>query len=97
MNGETGRPAPWERERGVHSVALALEAAGCPPARPDAAGYTAVPGPEPGTVRLTWTGAGARQPDPLGRMAALLADRGWQSTSHRTREGAAYLLVSPRR
>ena len=35
LDGVTDVPAPWERERCVHAVSLALEAAGCPPARPD--------------------------------------------------------------
>ncbi|WP_225849630.1 hypothetical protein [Streptomyces sp. HPF1205] len=108
LDGRTDRPAPWELERQVHAVALALEAAGCPPARPDTPGYTVTPSPHPGAVRLAWKdphrpGAGPEpdpgpsRPGPLDRVAALLPGRGWQPTLHRTREGSAYLLVSPRR
>lgn len=98
LDGATGRPAPWERDRPVHAVALALEAAGCPPARPATAGYAVAAG-RSGTPEVTWRGA----PDPaaadraLTRCAALLADRGWQSTAHHTREGTPFLLTSPRR
>ncbi|MBM9510324.1 hypothetical protein [Actinacidiphila acididurans] len=95
MDGAADRPAPWEKDRCVHAVCLALEATGCPPARPERAGYTVTEGPEPDTARAGWTG-----PDgtgPLLRMAALLADRGWQATDHRTRDGEPFLLISPRR
>jgi hypothetical protein len=34
LDGVTNVPAPWERERLVHAVSLALEAAGCPPGGP---------------------------------------------------------------
>jgi hypothetical protein len=44
LDGVTDVPAPWERERLVHAVALALEAAGCPPAPADDPGGPADPG-----------------------------------------------------
>ena len=96
MDGRTAVPAPWERERLVHAVALALEAAGCPPARPGPAGspgYRVAASPHPGTAEITWS------PEPsaaaLDRCAELLAARGWQSTRHRTRAGRPYLLATP--
>ncbi|MCL2732334.1 MAG: hypothetical protein FWE15_20210 [Actinomycetia bacterium] len=96
MDGVTARPAPWERERVVHAVALALEAAGCPPARPGspgAAGYRVAASPHPGTAEISWSPAPSA--DALDRCAQLLAARGWQSTRHRTRAGEPYLLTTP--
>ncbi|MFJ1585174.1 hypothetical protein ACIOC1_17885 [Streptomyces sp. NPDC088197] len=96
LDGVTDVPAPWERERLVHAVSLALEAAGCPPA-PD--GYTVTPSAQDGAVEVSWRGAAA--PDEaaghLGRCAALLDARGWQSTRHRDRAARPFLLTSPRR
>jgi hypothetical protein len=107
QDGATDTPAPWERERCVHAVALALEAAGCPPSHPapanaagtrDALGYTVTPSPYPGTARVSWSPAsGADAERALRRIAGLLAPHGWQATHHRTRAGEPYLLVSPRR
>jgi len=65
MDGARDVPAPWERERLVHAVSLALEATGCPPARPagadpaedpGSAGYRVTAAPHPGTVRVDWPG-----------------------------------------
>lgn len=168
-SGTTALPAPWERDRPVHAVALALEAAGCPPARPPAptipgapdipgvpdsldasdgpdapdrsggpgapggparggpprsphgsaaanaapshaAGPTAAASPggtgaagrpgyrvsastHPGLVEVSWSGP--RSGDALAKCAALLPALGWQATTHRTRSGTPYLLVSP--
>ncbi|MBY8878785.1 hypothetical protein [Actinacidiphila acidipaludis] len=61
LDGRTAVPAPWERERVVHAVALALEAAGCPPGRPASAGSAGVPGyrvaasPHPGAAEVAWS------------------------------------------
>lgn len=98
LGGTTEVPAPWERDRPVHAVALALEAAGCPPAREHAAGYAVTPA-HGGTPEVTWRGAPtpAEATRALARCAALLATRGWQSTTHHTREGTPFLLTSPRR
>jgi hypothetical protein len=96
MDGATARPATWERERVVHAVALALEAAGCPPARPGspgAAGYRVAASPHPGTAEVSWSPVPSA--DALARCADLLAARGWQSTRHRTRSGDPYLLTTP--
>ncbi len=89
-------PAAWELERPVHAVALALEAAGVPPHRGDQApGYRVAPSGHPGLVEVTWSAADSG-PAALARAAALLAPAGWQATTHRTRTGAPFLLVSPR-
>jgi len=95
-DGATEVPAAWERDRPVHAVALALEAAGVPPARPGAsAGYRVRPSAHSGLAEITWSDADYG-PTALARVAALLVPLGWQSTEHRTRDGSPYLLVSPR-
>ncbi|WNI14568.1 hypothetical protein [Actinacidiphila sp. ITFR-21] len=96
LDGVTDVPAPWERERPVHAVALALEAAGCPPARPDTAGYRVTPAVEPGMAEVTWSAPGPA-PAALATCASLLGSCGWQCTQHRTREGRPFLVASPRR
>jgi len=96
LDGVTDVPAPWERERRVHAVSLALEAAGCPAARPDSPGYQVVSATEPGMAEVSWTQAATSAPA-LSECARLLASRGWQPTEHRTREGRHFLVVSPRR
>lgn len=96
MDGETGRPAPWERERPVHAVALALEATGCPPARPGTDGYRVADSPHPGATEVRWTGTDQADAEAaLTRCAARLAGHGWQPTRHRTRDRTPYLLVTP--
>ncbi|MFC4031987.1 hypothetical protein ACFO3J_10890 [Streptomyces polygonati] len=96
LDGVTDVPAPWERERCVHCVALALEAANCPPAGPDSPGYRVTAAPERGMAEIRWSVPGPAA-DALARCADLLGSRGWQCTRHRTREGHSYLVVSPRR
>jgi hypothetical protein len=100
LDGATDAPAPWERDRPVHAVALALEAGGCPPASPaGGAGYTVTADGADGMPRVGWRGA----PDhdtavrALARSAELLDHCGWQCTQHRARDGAPFLLASPRR
>jgi hypothetical protein len=93
-DGATGVPAPWERDRPVHAVALALEAAGCPPARPDSPGYRVTASAHPGLAEVTWTQPSSA-PAALAKCARLLAAYGWQPTTHRTRAGDPYLLTSP--
>ncbi|SEO31478.1 hypothetical protein [Actinacidiphila rubida] len=92
-DGESALPAPWERERVVHAVALALEAAGCPPARAGSPGYRVTASAHPDTAEIAWSAASPA--DALARCAELLAARGWQSTRHRTRAGDPFLLTSP--
>lgn len=100
LDGVTDVPAPWERERLVHAVALALEAAGRPPFGPDSsAGYTVARSVQDGAVEVTWQGAPAPADAvrELDACAALLDARGWQCTRHRERGGRPFLLASPRR
>jgi hypothetical protein len=95
-DGATEVPAAWERERPVHAVALALEAAGVPPARPGASpGYLVRASAHPGLAEITWS-APDFAPTALPRVATVLTPLGWQSTEHHTRDGSPYLLISPR-
>jgi hypothetical protein len=96
LDGVTDVPAPWERERCVHAVSLALEATGCPPARPGSPGYRVTPATEPGMAHVAWSDPASAAPA-VAECAHLLAERGWQPTEHRTRDGNPYLVVSPRR
>jgi hypothetical protein len=99
LDGATDVPAPWERERRAHAVALALEAAGCPPGGPDRAGYTvAEAAAQAGVIEVGWRGpaAPAEQARALAECARLLESHGWQSTRHTDRSGRAFLLTSPR-
>ncbi|MDX6350713.1 MAG: hypothetical protein QOF84_5503 [Streptomyces sp.] len=92
QDGDTSRPAPWERERLVHSIALALEAAGHPPST----GYSVSPAAaQPGVAEVAWHGTGA--PEALAACQQVLERYGWQCTLHRDRHGRSFLLVSPRR
>ncbi|MFE2428936.1 hypothetical protein ACFXJ5_19610 [Streptomyces sp. NPDC059373] len=92
QDGDTSRPAPWERERLVHAIALALEAAGHPPST----GYSVSPAAaQPGVAEVAWHGTGA--PEALAACQQVLERFGWQCTLHRDRHGRSFLLVSPRR
>lgn len=98
LDGATDVPAPWERDRPVHAVALALEAGGCPPSGAGA-GYAVTADGQEGLPRIAWRGAGDQESAvlALARCAGLLDRCGWQCTEHRTRDGAPFLLASPRR
>ncbi|MDX2848807.1 hypothetical protein [Actinacidiphila glaucinigra] len=107
QDGDTTRPAPWERERLVHAVALALEAAGRPPSRRDAAGrpsatgYAVAPSAQSGVAEVSWhspagDAAGTAEAE-LTRCQGVLEAYGWQCTLHHDRRRRAFLLVSPRR
>ncbi|MFE6336359.1 hypothetical protein ACFVP3_32100 [Streptomyces sp. NPDC057806] len=93
-DGATDRPCGWERTHLVRAAALALEAAGHPPAGPDGTGgYRVRATPQPEAVAV-------HRPDAEGlrACAATLEEGGWQVSEHtdpRTR--ARYLLASPRR
>ncbi|MEJ8671711.1 hypothetical protein [Streptomyces sp. NBC_01614] len=93
-DGAVDRPCAWERTHLVQAAALALEAAGHPPAGPDSAdGYRvrATPQPEAAAVHES---DGAR----LRACAATLEEAGWQVGEHtEPRTRARYLLASPRR
>ncbi|WP_326719805.1 hypothetical protein OHT59_10060 [Streptomyces sp. NBC_00243] len=94
-DGATDRPCGWERTHLVQAAALALEAAGHPPAGASAggAGYRVRATPQPEAVAV-------REPDPgaLRACAATLEKAGWQVGEHtEPRTGARYVLASPRR
>ncbi|MDX3095387.1 hypothetical protein PV703_26805 [Streptomyces sp. ME01-24h] len=101
QDGDTTRPAPWERERLVHAVALALEAAGRPPSARDTAGYTVALSAQSGVAEVSWqspAGDGPRTAEAeLARCQDVLDAYGWQCTLHHDRRRRAFLLVSPRR
>lgn len=99
LDGTTDVPAPWERERAVHAVALALEAGGCPPAGAHGQGYAVTAGGQDGLPEVAWRGAPDRESAAraLARCADLLGRYGWQCTEHRDRGGVPFLLASPRR
>lgn len=93
-DGAVDRPCAWERGHLVQAAALALEAAGHPPAEGDGEeGYRVRATPQPDAVAV-------REPDGarLRACAATLEGAGWQVGEHtepRSRE--RYLLASPRR
>ncbi|PZH14223.1 hypothetical protein C1I97_11150 [Streptomyces sp. NTH33] len=92
-DGATDRPCGWERTNLVRAAALALEAAGHPPAGPDADGYRVRATPQPEAVAVYGPDGAA-----LRACAATLERAGWQAgeyTEPRTR--TRYLLASPRR
>ncbi|MET9449411.1 hypothetical protein [Streptomyces cinerochromogenes] len=92
-DGAVDRPCGWERTHLVRAAALALEAAGHPPAGGDANGYRVRATPQPEAVAVY-----APDARTLAACAATLERAGWQAgeyTEPRTR--ARYLLASPRR
>ncbi len=94
-DGATDRPCGWERTHLVQAAALALEAAGHPPANGGGSGggYRVRATPQPEAVAV-------REPDgdALHACAATLEKAGWQVGEHtEPRTGARYLLASPRR
>lgn len=106
QDGDTTRPAPWERERHVHAVALALEAAGRPPSargsagRPRSPATPSRPPPRAGSPRSPGTprrGRPGTAEAELARCQGVLEAYGWQCTLHHDRRRRAFLLVSPRR
>ncbi|MCF6522413.1 hypothetical protein [Streptomyces sp. JJ36] len=107
-----GVPAPWERARPVHAVALALEAAGLPPSavhptgRRVRTGYRVTEGDTPGTARVEWRYAAGAAPDGdrtddarrrLDTCAGVLGDRGWDTERYLGAARRPYLLAVPRR
>ncbi|MFF8828612.1 hypothetical protein [Streptomyces sp. NPDC015131] len=99
-------PAPWERNRPVRAVALALEAAGLAPSGVDAEGrrvangYRVAAGEAPGTVRVEWLGppgGGAAQEEEsaLGACVRALAPLGWEALLYRGPRGRRHLEVEP--
>lgn len=93
-DGAVDRPCDWERTHLVQAAALALEAAGHPPAEPDSTeGYRVRATRQPEAVAVHESDA-AR----LRGCAATLEEAGWQVGEHtEPRTRARYLLASPRR
>ncbi len=93
-DGAVDRPCGWERTHLVQAAALALEAAGHPPATgTEGGGYRVRATPQPEAVAV-------REPDVtvLRACAATLEKAGWQVSEHgEPRTGARYVLASPRR
>ncbi|MFJ8079822.1 hypothetical protein ACIQ6Y_04225 [Streptomyces sp. NPDC096205] len=93
QDGAVDRPCGWERTHLVRAAALALEAAGHPPAGPEGAGYRVRATPQPDAVAVHET-----DPEALRACAATLERAGWQTGEHtEPRTRARYLLASPRR
>ncbi|MFF8556403.1 hypothetical protein ACF058_26665 [Streptomyces sp. NPDC015501] len=99
-------PAPWERNRPVRAVALALEHAGAAPSAVDpsgqrvTAGYRVSLGETPGAVRVEWTGppgSGAvhDEEEALAGCAAALRELGWTVLLYRGPRRRRYLEVEP--
>jgi hypothetical protein len=93
-DGAVDRPCGWERTHLVRAAALALEAAGHPPAGPQGGpGYRVRVTPQPDAVAVYEADTEA-----LGACAAALERAGWQVGEHtEPRTRARYLLASPRR
>ncbi|MGW2045868.1 hypothetical protein ACWCPF_11875 [Streptomyces sp. NPDC001858] len=93
-DGSRERPCGWERTHLVRAAALALEAAGHPPAGPAGSdGYRVRATPQPEAVAV-------HGPDDatLSACAATLEKAGWQVGEHTDRRSRKrYLLASPRR
>ncbi|MEU3614447.1 hypothetical protein ABZ725_19300 [Streptomyces sp. NPDC006872] len=93
-DGSRERPCGWERTHLVRAAALALEAAGHPPAGPTGTdGYRVRATPQPEAVAV-------HGPDDatLSACAATLEKAGWQVGEHTDRRSRKrYLLASPRR
>lgn len=95
-DGATDVPCAWERTHLAPAVALALEAAGLPPATDVTGGYAVTSAEhQPEAVRVDWRpGPALRE---LVRGAGALEAAGWQVSEHPERDGGMYLLASPRR
>ncbi|AQS66761.1 hypothetical protein [Streptomyces pactum] len=93
-DGSTDRPCGWERTHLVQAAALALEAAGHPPAGPDGEdGYRVRATPQPEAVAVYAPDGAA-----LRGCAVTLERAGWQVGEHtEPRTRARYLLASPRK
>ncbi|MET9440443.1 hypothetical protein [Streptomyces sp. NPDC006610] len=92
-DGAVDRPCGWERTHLVRAAALALEAAGHPPAGPGADGYRVRATPQPDAVAVHGPDDGS-----LRACAATLEEAGWQVGEHTDpRSRTRYLLASPRR
>ncbi|UPT46493.1 MULTISPECIES: hypothetical protein [Streptomyces] len=100
-------PAPWELNRPVRAVALALERSGAVPSAVDpsgrrvSAGYRVVSsGESAGSVRVEWTGppgsgAAHDEEEALVGCASALRELGWTVLLYRGPRRRRYLEVEP--
>ncbi|EGE39823.1 hypothetical protein ACIQUZ_28395 [Streptomyces griseus] len=99
-------PAPWERNRPIRAIALALERSGATPSAVDAsgrrvsAGYRVSSGESPGSVRVEWigppgSGAAHGEEEALAGCASALRDLGWTVLLYRGPRRRRYLEVEP--
>ncbi|MYW77875.1 hypothetical protein F610DRAFT_02032 [Streptomyces sp. LaPpAH-199] len=104
--GGAAGPAPWERNRPVRAVALALEHSGSAPSAVDAAGrrvsagYRVSGGESAGSVRVEWVGppgSGAvhDEEEALSGCATVLRGLGWTVLLYRGPRRRRYLEVEP--
>ncbi|WP_098008191.1 hypothetical protein [Streptomyces sp. sk226] len=104
--GGAAGPAPWERNRPVRAVALALEHSGSAPSAVDAAGrrvsagYRVSGGESAGSVRVEWVGppgSGAvhDEEEALSGCATFLRELGWTVLLYRGPRRRRYLEVEP--
>ncbi|MCX5527424.1 hypothetical protein OG342_31955 [Streptomyces bobili] len=102
-DGAVDRPCGWERTHLVQAAALALEAAGHPPAGAvaggpggggtDAGGYRVRASPQPDAIAVQ-----GPDEETLRACAATLEKAGWHASEHTDpRSRTRYLLASPRR
>ncbi|MEU9664087.1 hypothetical protein AB0J81_34870 [Streptomyces bobili] len=92
-DGAVDRPCGWERTHLVQAAALALEAAGHPPAGADAGGYRVRASPQPDAIAVH-----GPDEETLRACAATLEKAGWHASEHTDpRSRTRYLLASPRR
>ncbi|WP_436739569.1 hypothetical protein [Streptomyces sp. BBFR102] len=96
-DGATDRLCGWERRHLVRAAALALEAAGFPPASEEIGGYTVRETPQPDAVQVR--PVGGTPPDRVDEAwSRTLTEAGWQVSHHQeARPPGPYLLASPRR
>ncbi|MFH9685515.1 hypothetical protein ACH4LE_04185 [Streptomyces sp. NPDC017413] len=99
-------PAPWEVNRPVRAIALALERSGATPSavalsgQRVSAGYRVSDGESPGSVRVEWTGppgsgAAHEEEGALAGCASALRDLGWTVLLYRGPRRRRYLEVEP--
>ncbi|MFJ4491735.1 hypothetical protein [Streptomyces diastaticus] len=96
-DGATDRLCGWERQHPVRAAALALEAAGFPPASQEPGGYQVRESPQPDAVQIA--PVGGTPPDRVEEAwSRTLTEAGWQVSHHQgVRPPGPYLLASPRR
>ncbi|MEU6957119.1 hypothetical protein [Streptomyces sp. NPDC045714] len=99
-------PAPWEVNRPVRAIALALERSGARPSAVDpsgqrvSAGYRVSDGESAGSARVEWTGpprSGAAHDEEaaLAGCASALRELGWTVLLYRGPRRRRYLEVEP--